>query len=56
MESHAMTAHSVNTEGLQRLQALMGGAAAAAAASRKSPQSSQKGELIDQVLLRNHAT
>ena len=43
MESHAMTAHSVNTEGLQRLQALMGGAAA----SRKSPQS-QKGE-IDQV-------
>ena len=46
MESHAMTAHSVNTEGLQRLQALMGGAAAAA--SRKSPQSSQKGE-IDQI-------
>ena len=45
MESHAMTAHSVNTEGLQRLQALMGGAAAAA--SRKSPQS-QKGE-IDQI-------
>ena len=39
-----MTAHSVNTEGLQRLQALMGGAAAA---SRKSPQS-QKGE-IDQI-------
>ena len=36
MESHAMTAHSVNTEGLQRLQALMG-------ASRRSPQS-EKGE------------
>ena len=38
-----MTAHSVNTEGLQRLQALMG-------ASRKSPLS-QKGEENDQLCL-----
>ena len=46
MESHAMTAHSVNTEGLQRLQALMG-------ASRKSPQS-QKGRINTFILTCAH--